>query len=258
MKDVLCIVMQDIDLNDIDDQYELVDVDGNIYAKPNKIYWDKVKEEKYRLLLRKSGIPKFYHDIHFDDYKGNMSRGNLDKLRYMLDHIYDEKFKDINLYLWGAGNGTQKTASACNFGKECLKIGLSVKFMYFGVFINYLMKCQGFKRDEDAYSKLMELKGSDILILDDCFDPNKSLLWKNEQSRSMIISEIDSFLREAIYNNKRFVLTSNMSIDTLESNYGVSLYELMDRNFVKMLFLDSVKEIRKFRLDDIWKDMEEK
>jgi len=236
-------------------EYLYINKDGQLYAFPNSEYWNKKKEEKYRLLLKKSGIPKFYHTISFDDYKGTKSIQNIEKLKYMIENIDQEKFIDINLYLWGILNGTQKTTVACNFGKECIKKGLSVRYMNFGVFVNYLMKTQGFKKDEEAYDKLKDLKNADIIILDDCFDPNKSLLWKSE-NKGMIVSEIDSFFRECIYNNKRFVLTSNMSIEMIKENYGVSLYELIDRNFVKMQFLDSVKEIRKYRLEEIWKEME--
>ncbi len=239
---------------DNENPYDLVYIEGSVYAKPIKSYWEKNQESKYNLLLKKSGIPKFYHDISFDDYKGEKSKENIVKIKYMVEHIHDDKFKDINLYLWGADNGTQKTATASNFAKGCIKKGLRVKYMNFGVFVNYLMKMQGFKQDNEAYSNINELKFSDIIMLDDCFDPNKSLLWKGE-NKGMIISEIDSFFRECIYNNKRFVLTSNVSMENMYDNYGVSLYELINRNFVKMQFLDSVKEVRKFRLDEVWKDM---
>lgn len=237
------------------EEYDYIEKNGQLYAKPNKSYWNKIKEKKYNLLVDKSNIPKFYRNIEFKDYIGEKSKENIEKLQYMIEHIEDEKFQDINLYLWGAGNNTQKTSSACNFAKGCIKKGLRVKFCNFGVFVNYLMKNQGFKQDEDSFFKLKELKDSDIIVLDDCFDPNKSLLWKNEQSRTMIISEIDSFFRECIYNHKRFVLTSNLSVDMIKENYGISFYELIDRNFAQMQFLDSVKEIRKFRLEDVWKDM---
>jgi len=234
-------------------QYNIIKIDEEGYAVPNKEYWDSMCKKKYELNLRKSGIPEFYHNIEFLDYYGNMSKDNVHKLQAMLHNIYEPKFKDINLYLWGAEAGTQKTACACNFGKGCIKLGMQVKFMLFGSFVNYLMKLQGFHRDEEANDKINDLKNSDIIILDDCFDPNKSMLWKRESSRELIVSEIDTFFREHIYSKKRFVLTSNLSLDMVKQNYGLFLFELLDRNFVQLNFLDSIKEFRKERLgDNLW------
>jgi len=238
----------------MNDEYDLINVDGDIYARPNIEYWKGIKKEKYNLLLKKTGIPSFYYNIEFDDYIGDKSRENLDKLRYMIENIDDDKFKDISLYLWGSENSVQKTAVACNFGKSCLKKGLNVKFMNFGIFVDYGMKMQGFKYNEEAHYKLKELKEADIIILDDVFDPNKSLLWKGE-NKGMIINVIDTFFRESIYNHKRFVLTSNLSLGMIKENYGESLYKLIERNSAEMQFLDSINEVRKFRLEEIWKDM---
>ena len=234
-------------------QYNIIKIDNDEYATPNKDYWDGMNKKKYDLNLKKSGIPEFYCNIEFSDYVGDLSKDNVHKLQAMVHNIFEPKFKDISLYLWGSGAGVQKTASACNFGKGCIKKGLQVRFMLFGSFVNYLMKLQGFHRDEEANEKINDLKNADIIILDDCFDPNKSMLWKKESSRELIVSEIDTFFREHIYSKKRFVLTSNLSLDMVNKNYGVFLFEMLDRNFVQLNFLDSIKEVRKERLgDNLW------
>lgn len=236
------------------EKYKVVTINDEEYAVPNKDYWDEINKKKYFLLLQKSNIPDFYHTVEFCDYVGDLSIDNIHKLQVMIENIHEEKFKDINLYLWGSETGTQKTASACNFGKGCIKRGLKVRFMLFGSFVNYLLKLQGFHKDEEADFKINDLKSADIILLDDCFDPNKSIFWKKESSRDLIISELDIFFRELIYNKKRFVLTSNLSPEMINQNYGKFLYDLIDRNFIPMSFLDSVKSIRKERLgDDLWK-----
>jgi len=236
-------------------QYNIVKINDEEYAAPNKEYWNAMDKKKFQLFLNKSNIPEFYHNVEFIDYIGDLSRENVHKLQVMVDRIQEEKFKDINLYLWGSETGTQKTACACNFGKGCIKKGLSVKFMLFGSFVNFIMKLQGFHRDEEADSRINELKSADIIILDDCFDPNKSLLWKKESSRELIVSELDTFFRELIYAHKRFVITSNLSLDMIKQNYGSFLFDLLDRNFLQLHFLDSIKNIRKERLsDELWKD----
>lgn len=235
------------------DKYLIKKINEEEYAIPNKEYWEEMDKKKYDILLRKSGIPEFYHNIDFKDYIGDLSKDNIHKLQYMIKNINDKKFNDVNLYLWGIGTGTQKTASACNFGKECIKKGLEVKFMLFGSFVNYLLKLQGFHRDEEADQKISDLKKADIIILDDCFDPNKSMLWRKESSRELIVSEIDTFFRELIYNKKRFVVTSNLSLEAIHQNYGSFLFDLLDRNFIQMQFLDNIVEKRKERLgQNLW------
>ena len=132
-------------------------IENESYAIPNQDYWKEINQKKFSILLKKSGIPKFYWDVEFKDYVGELSKDNVDKLQYMVGHIYEEKFKDINLYIWGTETGTQKSALACSFGRECIKKRLQVKFMLFGSFVNYLMKLQGFNRDIEADEKIKEL-----------------------------------------------------------------------------------------------------
>jgi DNA replication protein DnaC len=230
--------------------YIYKEIENESYAIPNQSYWKEINQKKFKLLLQRSKIPKFYWDIEFFDYVGEVSKENVDKLQYMAEHIYEEKFRYVNLYLWGTETGTQKTTVCCNFGKECIKKGLQVKFMLFGSFVNYLMKLQGFHRDEEADENIKELKQMDVILLDDCFDPNKSMLWKKESSRELIVSEIDNFFREQIYNNKKFVLTSNLSPEMIKENYGKFLYDLIDRNFISFSFLDSVVKVKKERLSE--------
>ena len=228
-------------------------IEDEFYAIPNKLYWEEIYRKKYQIFLQRSGIPNFYWDIEFSDYVGEISKKNVDKIQYMCQNIHYEKFKYVNLYLWGTETGTQKTSCVCNFGKECIKKGLYVKFMLFGTFVNYLMKLQGFHRDEEADEKIKELKQMDIIILDDAFDPNKSMLWKKESSRELIISEIDNFFREQIYKNKKFILTSNLSPQMIQENYGRFLYDLIDRNFISFSFLDSVTRVRKEKMsENLW------
>lgn len=235
------------------DKYIFEKINGIKYAIKNKEYEKYQLQKKYKIKLIKSGIPTFYHSIDWDDYIGDKSINNVNELKLISKNIHNEQFKDVNFYLWGEMNGTQKTSIICNFGKECIRQGLKVRFLNFGVFVNYLIKNQGFNIDEEAEEELQKIKKSDIILLDDCFDPKKSLSWgKND----LIISELDNYFRTLIYNNKRFVLTSNLSLNKVKETYGISLYELLDRNFKCYEFLDSVSEIRKKRFKFDLSDLE--
>ena len=230
-------------------KYNYVEIDGIEYAVLDKEQQKELMKTKFDLLLRKSNIPDFYKtEVDFDDYVGEYSRPYVEEIQKIAKNIYNEKLKDISLYLYGSLNGTQKTAESCNFGKECIRQGLRVQYMNFGVFVSYLLKNQGYNIDEDAKKEINILKNADIILLDDCFDSKKSITWgKND----LIISEIDSFFRVALSNHKRFCLTSNYSLDTIKEAYGISLFELLDRNFKAYQFLDSVKAIRKSRFENL-------
>ena len=230
-------------------RYDYVEIDGIEYAVLDKEQQKELMKTKFDLLLRKSNIPDFYKtEVDFDDYVGDHSRLYVDEIKKIAQNIHNEKLKDISLYLYGSLNGTQKTAVMCNFGKECIRQGLRVQYMNFGVFVSYLLKNQGYNIDEDAKKEINILQNADIILLDDCFDSKKSITWgKND----LIISEIDSFFRVALSNHKRFCLTSNYALDTIKETYGISLFELLDRNFKTYQFLDSVKAIRKSRFENL-------
>ena len=231
-------------------RYDYVEIDGIEYAVLDKEQQKELMKTKFDLLLRKSNIPDFYKtEVDFDDYIGEYSRPYVEEIQKIAKNIYNEKLKDISLYLYGTLNSSQKTASQCNFGKECIRQGLKVQYMNFGVFVSYLLKNQGYNVDEDAKKEINILKNSDIILLDDCFDSKKNITWgKND----LIVSEIDSFFRVALSNHKRFCLTSNYPIESVKESYGVSFFELLDRNCKTYQFLDSVKTVRKSRFENLF------
>jgi len=231
-------------------KYNYVEIDGIEYAVLDKENQKELIKSKYNLLLKKSNIPLFYQtEVDFDDYEGEYSRAYVEEIKKIAQNIHNDKLKDISLYLWGSLNSTQKSAVACNFGKECIRQGLRVQYMNFGVFVSYLLKNQGYNVDEDAKKEINILKNSDIILLDDCFDSKKNITWgKND----LIVSEIDSFFRVALSNHKRFCLTSNYPIESVKESYGVSFFELLDRNCKTYQFLDSVKTVRKSRFENLF------
>lgn len=236
-----------------DKKFDYVEIEGDIFISYNKDYEQEIRLKKYQYFLEKSGIPKFYWKIEFKDYRGRRSQKNVKKLIDYAENINHDKFKDVNLYLFGV-NSTQKSSLACNLGKEAIKKGLKVKFVLAGILTDIFLKNQGYSREHDTYEQLQELENADIIIIDDAFDKNKSMLWSNKNSRSLIVSEWDRFLRKLIYNNQRIFITSNLTIENIKSEYSESLYELIDRNFITMQFLDSIKEKRKKRFENLFEE----
>lgn len=228
--------------------------DGETYAIINPEYEQKILKDKYELYLKQSHIPHYYWDINLENYQGNKESIGFKSVKYFIDNLQDEKLKHVNLYLHGT-HSSQKTALAVNILKAGIKKGYRVRFVLAGDLIASLMKNQGFKNDPEIEGFIKDLKKADLLVIDDIFDPNKALLWKNSENKNMILSEWDTFLRGFLSSESRLILTSNFEPTVIKQYYGESLYELVDRNMVALQFTDTIKEYKKTKLSDVFKDL---
>jgi DNA replication protein DnaC len=228
---------------------------GNEYTIDNPDYQEKIQNERYEFFLNKSNIPSFYWNIGFDNYRGDSNSKEIKQIIYYAENCYKEMFNHVNLYLWG-NQSTQKTALACNILKQGIHNGLKVKFILAGTLIDNLMKLQGFSQDEDIYYKIKELKNCDLLLIDDIGDINKSVYWTKSDSKNIIISAWDTFLREILSSNTKVVMTSNFDISIFKQYFGDSMHELIDRNFAAIHLTQSVKSIRKLNVNKIFEDIE--
>jgi len=200
--------------------------------------------QRYSIYLKKSGIPPFYYDIEFDDYFGEKNSEAYKTIISYANNLDSETTNFSHLYLYG-NNNTQKTALACNILKTGMRKGLKAKFVSAGVLISKLMKVQGYSTDYEADKFITDLKNSKVLCIDDIFDSNKTLFWKREESKHLIIAEWDTFLREIVSSNTKLILTSNFYIDNIKNDYSGSLFELIDRNFITLELTENVKRQRK-------------
>ena len=233
--------------------YDIVRNVGGVIAVKNKEHWKEVQQRKYDILLKRSEIPKFYWDIEFEDYKGELSKGSVSKCINYSKNCFTEKFDYVNLYLWSEANSSQKTAILCNIGKEAIKQGKRVRFVLAGTLIDRLIKNQGFNYNEEIEFYLKNLKDQDLLLIDDIFDSKKSIHWNNSD---LIVAEYDRFLRELTVSGIKIVMTSNVSLDTISKKFGSSIHALIDRNFYTLEFNDSIKEHRKKMFGNIFDEDE--
>jgi DNA replication protein DnaC len=231
------------------------DKDGNEYFIENSEYRKKIQRERYDFFLKKSDIPSFYWNINFRDYKGDKSSKEIKQIVHYAENCHKEKFNHVHLYLYG-NQGCQKTAGMCNVLKQGIRNGLKVKFILAGTLISYLLKVQGFSQDEDVETKLKELKQCDLLAIDDIGDINKSVYWTKSESKNLIISCWDTFLREVLSSNTKVIMTSNFDITIFKQYFGESLYELIDRNFAQIHLTQSVKSVRKLNVNKVFEEIE--
>lgn len=228
--------------------------EGELVAIDNPEAVKEMTEKRYRYFLEKSGIPVSYYDIEFEDYQGDKNSESFRKIKYYADNCDKKEFDQVSLFIHGI-NTTQKTTLACNVLKEAIRKGLKVKFVLAGVLINKLMKLQGFNTDFELNNYINDLKDCDMILIDDCWDPKKSLLYKNDESNSFIISEWDIFFRDVLANKTKIISTSNFKKDVIQQYYGKSLYELVDRNFVDIECTDSIMNERVDYMSGLFDDM---
>jgi DNA replication protein DnaC len=227
------------------------EIDGIIYASLNPRYKNLIAQKKYEFLLKESGVPEFYWDIHFENYRGTRSIDSVEKLKKFSLDLDNPKFNHVHFYLFGI-NSSQKTSMGCCVLKEAMRKGKTCKFVLAGDLIDKLLKSQGFSVSEDIENYIRNLREADIILIDDAFDPSKSLMWSRPESANLVITAWDIFLRSMITSSTKIIMTSNVPIENIKEKFGESMFHLIDRNFVQLPFYDSYKELRKKKFDNLF------
>lgn len=229
--------------------YKEDEATGEIVAELNPEYQKFLQQRNYEFYLEYSGILPEYYNIDFKDYRGDKKSKEYKRITYYADNFEKEEFKYIHLYLWG-NSGCQKTALECNILKAGIRRGLKVKFIQASALISKLMKIQGYGADREItskiYKELEELKSCDIVGIDDI---GAEIQWKNNK---LIISEWDQLLRELVSSKTRVIITSNYDKTQVEEEYDKRFFELIDRNFVDLHLTYSVKENKKFNMNNVF------
>jgi len=228
-------------------QYIEVEINGETCLKLNPEWQKKIQNEKYKYYLKESSIPSDYWDLTFE-HAGKGTNGRVVEICKNYISRLKKKTKK-NLYLYGL-NSTGKTTAMCAIGKEAIREGLKVKFLQASSLLNLLQKTSGYGIDETYEFEKRKLDSYDLLLIDELFDSTKSTLWKGE-SKNLIVSEWDGFLRHHLSNDRRIVCTSNILSERIANDYSTSLFELVDRNFMVLKFTQSVKDERKKQLNEI-------
>jgi DNA replication protein DnaC len=247
-------------IKDIDsDLFFTTDKEYNPYD-PGEIYLSeddekKFLEKKYNVLLKNSAIPEYYYSVEWEDYQGTKSVDNKNKVKKFIENIDNPKLKHIHMYIWGEGISTQKTAIACNVGKTAMRQGKRVKFINGGDFVNHLMRIQGFSGHEDSLDYINSLLQYNVLIIDEIFNANTSLLWANSQAKNQICSALDSFLRPIYSSDITLILTSNTNPEKIKDKYSEELYELVVRSSFRLEFRDSIKAFKERNFEKLLENL---
>ncbi len=219
------------------------DSEGELYTVINPVYQKELNKKRKLYFFQKAGIPPYYNDINWDDYVGELSKISKIKVMDYAKNITDKKYLYKHLYLHG-GNSCQKTALGINVLKEAFDKGLSINFILAGTLIKKLMKVQGFSYHQNIEDYLNEIYKSDVVMIDDSFDSKKSLMWKDLESRKIIISAWDEFLRPLLASKTKVIFSSNLNTKEISNDFGKDLAILIERNCFAYHFIDNVQNIR--------------
>jgi len=233
-------------------EYETID--GDLFAYESE---ESIKEKaklKYQLYLVHSGIPEFYWNINFEDYKGDKENKEYLYIKYYANNCHTKEFNHVHLFLHG-NHSCQKSALMYNICKQAIENGMKVKTILAATLIDKLMKLQGFNFIQEIYNEIQELKNCDLIAIDDGFDVEKAMHW-NGVNKNLIISEWDQFFREVLASNTKIIMTSNYDKNNIGQQFGKSILELIDRNFFSVHLTESIKELRQYNVAKVFENMD--
>lgn len=190
-------------------------------------------------------IDKFInYDI--DSYKGDDVNKNIKKIKKFVSE-FDDKFKTINLYVYG-DNGTQKTTVIKWICKKLLKKGKSVYYIIGKDLIDVIMDSE---RNEESKKKVEKMLQSDLLVIEE-FEKSKLSLFSSNYKQSELIPFLKTRM-ESICKSTIFISNSDISdLYELSSTIG----DLIDRetNNCKLHFTDRYYANVKINTSSLWDD----
>ncbi len=200
----------------------------------------------YKKVLLKNGILEAYHDLDMEDFYGHPKRKvilepkikkwnkqnpedkiNLDftqgeqiykEVKLYIDNLSKALKHGISLILWGP-NGSGKTLLGTSILKVGIRQGYSVQMTSLGGIIEAYT--EGWYNPDKKEIFNRKIKDVDFLLIDDVGKEYKA---KNNE---LVEVAFDNLVRYRSFRHKPFILTTNTSINKLQTVYGKSLYSLL-------------------------------
>jgi len=202
---------------------------------------DFIKRKKIEIYIGTANLPPSVIDYDISSYVGEDEKRNIPRIKEYIKNFRD-KFHIINLYVWSKSNSTQKTTVVQWMGRELLTRGHSVRFILMDDLVKLLQKSESYSVKEEIELKVRVLSSVDLLIIDDSFDKEKVTLYRSKYQ----LPFLDSFLRKRMeVFNKATIFTSNIPVNKIDKEFGISIKSLIDRNTsnlsgFKMEFIDGI------------------
>ena len=179
----------------------------------------KIQLQLYKHYLN-AGIGLNYQRLNWEDYKG-------DPIAQQIAHSYLDRHADMvkggmGLLYYGSW-GTGKTLLTALMAKELVKLGYTVYFATFTQMVDEFNRGWGSNEDKARFeSKVVK---SDIFFLDDV---GKEFRSKNNLSEATF----DHVLRQRALDNRPTFMSTNMSIEELNTGYGSAIFSLLKERVI--------------------------
>ena len=179
----------------------------------------KVQLQLYKHYLN-AGIGYTYQRLNWEDFHGDPKAAKLGQM-------YLSKHKEMvnggmGLMLHGSW-GTGKTLMAALIAKELVKLGYTVYFATFTQMVDEFTRGWGSNEDKARFEA--KVVKSDIFILDDV---GKEFRTKNNLSEATF----DHVLRQRALDNRPTFMTTNMSMEELQTGYGSAIFSLLKERMI--------------------------
>jgi hypothetical protein len=204
------------------------------------------EDEQNKNIVANCNLPKDIENYSIEKYIGSDEEGNIPKLKIFIDK-FEEKFRSIHLYCFGI-NATQKTTCISWLGREIAKKGNIVNYLTMQELTRFLCSEQF---NEELSCLVEKYNDSDLLILDESFDKSKVSIWKSGHQ----LPFLDEFLRKRLERNKKStIFISNVKIEDISLDFGLSLKSLIERNCKNtcLEFKDNVSLKNDFDIKKLW------
>lgn len=185
--------------------------------KGNKDELRAIFEAKSRYI--QAGIPKLYWDIGWDDFYGDQ---DAKKLIQKYCTMLDEAIKVGQGVILSGKHGTGKTSLSCLIAKAAIDKGYTVKYIAVSKIIDMIMHSFDDKEYKANLNTVMERV--EFLVLDDL---GKEYLGIKKQLNPMVQLNLDSFLRERVNRCRVTIVSTNLELESLKSQYGDSVLSII-------------------------------
>lgn len=204
--------------------------EGSVYRCDCMIQFRYLKE------LIKARLPKSpYWTLRFDELKID-SDAKTDIRKY-LKNIERAKDNGLGLIFYGQ-NGTGKTSSMVEIGKEAIVRGFNVRYFTLDTYITAVLK--------NNRTLVEDLEFGDFLLVDEI----------DKVENDKLVSMIEEFLRRMSNAGKSMILSSNWEYGEFAERMKQSTESLLRRNnlFIEMPGEDSTDEIEESFFERLTED----
>ena len=167
-----------------------------------------------------AGIGLNYQKLNWDDFHGDEKALELSKI-YLSKH--QQMVKGGMGVMFHGSWGTGKTLLTSLMAKELVKLGYTVYFATFTQMVDEFTRGWGSNEDKARFES--RVVKSDIFFLDDV---GKEFRTKNNLSEATF----DHVLRQRALDNRPTFITTNMSIEDLNTGYGSAIFSLLKERMI--------------------------